>query len=116
MTFREKLTMEHPNSIRDTEWGGCFGCPGMYGYEEKHYCCEGGDEECTRCWDREIPETAKKKTHAIPSGIIRIPDEHAEPIHITIHTTEVDDSDAVIAEVFKYVYTIKDRVVNISIQ
>lgn len=37
------------------------------------------------------------------------------PIHITMHTKLVDDPAEVIAEVFKYAYTIKDRVVNITI-
>ena len=42
--------------------------------------------------------------------------DETNPVHITIHTNLINDPDAVIADVFKYVYTIKDRVINISIQ
>ena len=38
-----------------------------------------------------------------------------EPLCITIHTKDVDDIDAVLAETFKYIYTIKDRMVNLTI-
>lgn len=43
------------------------------------------------------------------------PKPTVEPISIVIHTGEVDDPGEVIADVFKYAYTIKDRMVNISI-
>lgn len=43
-------------------------------------------------------------------------DDYVEPIYITIHTDHVDDIAEVMAEVFKYTHTIKDRVVNICIQ
>lgn len=39
-----------------------------------------------------------------------------DPINITIDIKELDDPANTLAEVFKYVYTIEDRVVNISIQ
>ena len=38
-----------------------------------------------------------------------------EPLCITIHTNEVDDIDAAFAETFKYIYTIKDRMINLTI-
>jgi hypothetical protein len=38
-----------------------------------------------------------------------------EPLCITIHTKELDDVDATLAETFKYIYTIKDRMVNLTI-
>ena len=38
-----------------------------------------------------------------------------EPLCITIHTNELDDVDATLAETFKYIYTIKDRMVNLTI-
>lgn len=38
-----------------------------------------------------------------------------EPLCITIHTKELDDPDATLAETFKYIYTIKDRMVNLTI-
>ena len=116
MTFREKLAKEHPEYVNDGGVGGCNRCPFTYGYENKpstKFCRE---HSCRECWDREIPEPEKKKTHTISSGIFGIPNDHAEPIHITIHTNLVSDPDAVIADVFKYVYTIKDRVVNVHIQ
>lgn len=60
MTFREKLAKEHPERVNDTEIGGCFGCPEIYGYEPHHACIlplsgETFDQRCTRCWNREIP-------------------------------------------------------------
>ena len=39
----------------------------------------------------------------------------AEPLNVTIHTNEVDDADATLAEMFKYIHTIKDRMVNLTI-
>lgn len=118
MTYREKLANEHPEEIDDKEWGGCNGCPSSYGYERFQGCRDGNEEACTACWDREIPEEKpadKPTTHAVPSGLNEARDE-TSPVYITIHTNHISDPDAVIADVFKYVYTIKDRVVNISIQ
>ena len=118
MTYREKLAKEHPEKIDDKEWGGCKGCPSSYGYEPLLGCSEGGNENCTTCWDREIPEEKpadKPATHSVSSGRGEARDE-TNPIYITIHTNLVDDPANVIAEMFKYVYTVKDRVVNISIQ
>ena len=39
----------------------------------------------------------------------------SEPLNISVDTNEIDDVDNVLAEVFKYVYTIKDRAVFINI-
>ena len=119
MTYREKLAKEQPEMIDDCEWGGCLGCPSSYGYERHQGCRDGNEEACTACWDREIPEEKpadKPATHAVPSGRGEARDAYIDPVHITIHTNLIDDPTNVIAEVFKYVYTIKDRVVNISIQ
>lgn len=38
-----------------------------------------------------------------------------EPLCITIHTKDVDSIDEVLADTFKYIYTIKDRMVNLTI-
>ena len=38
-----------------------------------------------------------------------------QPIYITIHTNEISDLSKTLAETFKYIYTIKDRIVNLSI-
>ena len=38
-----------------------------------------------------------------------------EPLHITIHVNDLEDPDAILAETFKYIYTITDRMVNLSI-
>ena len=43
------------------------------------------------------------------------PNKPAEPLSITIYTEDVDDAANAIAEVFKYVYTIKDRPVHICL-
>lgn len=54
MTCREKLQQEHPEKVI---WGGvCIGCPDAYNYADKPYYCNGGDENCTACWDREVEE------------------------------------------------------------
>ena len=59
MTCREKLKIEHPESITPFSFGGCRGCPHNYGYLplSKRLC--GGNfsdfnhETCTKCWDQE---------------------------------------------------------------
>lgn len=43
------------------------------------------------------------------------PNKPAEPLSITIYTEDVNDVANTIAEVFKYVYTIKDRPVHICL-
>lgn len=119
MTYREKLAKEHPDKIDETKLGGCVGCPVAYGYDDEPTpgFCQG--ITCQECWDREIPEEKpddKPVTHAVPSGLNMETRDETNPIYITVHTNPIGDPDAVIADVFKYVYTIKDRIVNISIQ
>ena len=54
MTCREKLAMEHPGGV-DTECvGGCKGCPHTYGYAKKPEYCKPTEENCTKCWGREV--------------------------------------------------------------
>lgn len=43
------------------------------------------------------------------------PTTEKEPLCITIHINDLDDPDAVLADVFKHIYTIKDRMVNVTI-
>ena len=38
-----------------------------------------------------------------------------EPLCITIHTEDIDNIDATLAEIFSYISTIKDRMVNLTI-
>lgn len=61
MTCREKLAKEHPECVDGMFDGGCEGCPSDYGYLPNPDDCNGCEYgvRCTRCWDREIPETAK---------------------------------------------------------
>lgn len=47
--------MEHPEYIKEHYAGGCAGCPHNYGYLPKPDKCS--KTTCTKCWDREIPET-----------------------------------------------------------
>lgn len=57
MTYREKVGIEHPESIGSEFYGGVEGCPSSYGYSDRPDSCRGADiYECARCWDREIPE------------------------------------------------------------
>lgn len=58
MTYREKLAQEHPECVGNQHRGGCKDCPTDYGYEEGIHCHTVGDD-CTACWDGEIPETIK---------------------------------------------------------
>ena len=68
MTAREKLTIEHPEKLDDSEPGGCMGCPEDYGYlPDAVFCTNSYDrygdlfERCKKCWDREIPEEMKEE-------------------------------------------------------
>lgn len=68
MTFKEKLTKEHPNRIGPDYDGGCEGCPHNYGYEQHRtnsdWCIS---HTCTECWNREMPGT-EEKPHILDSG------------------------------------------------
>lgn len=63
MTCREKLMIEHPDKVSDSELGGCYDCPSAYGYlPDPEYCGDDCDfSHCTKCWDREIPVTDKPR-------------------------------------------------------
>lgn len=58
MTCREKLKIDAPHRVGKKWLGGCVDCPHTYGYLSKpEYCDDGTHEVCTKCWDREIPDT-----------------------------------------------------------
>lgn len=61
MTCREKLMIEHPDKVDEKCDGGCSGCPYDYNYLLKPAWCAYDKNVCTRCWDREIPETDKPR-------------------------------------------------------
>lgn len=69
MTCREKLKIEHPDRINMRCIGGCVGCPSAYEYLDFPDYCEDANmpigERCTRCWDREIPETEVSVEHEL---------------------------------------------------
>lgn len=44
-----------------------------------------------------------------------VDDPETSTINIVLHTNEVSDPDAALAEIFKHIQTIKDRMINISI-
>lgn len=91
MTFRERLQKEHPRCINEDCIGGCDGCPYEYGYEKKkEETCKVSDEECRKCWDREIPGTEEKKpldaasvtliaeTYGLEKQLIKLIEERGE--------------------------------------
>lgn len=59
MTCREKLMKEYPDDVDESCLGGCRGCPDDHDYLDKpEYCLRiANNTRCTKCWDREIPET-----------------------------------------------------------
>lgn len=71
MTCREKLKIEHPECIDESICCGCSGCPHHYGYLDRpSYCTDQYtpvEVGCTRCWDREIPETSPS-SQAVSQG------------------------------------------------
>lgn len=62
MTCREMLAKSMPWKVDDTRDGGCFGCPSNYGYLSDPCWCNEDNETCTKCWDREVPESEPSKS------------------------------------------------------
>lgn len=67
MTCREKLAIEHPEKFNRNVPGGIVGCPHHHDYLDHPRDChlyypyqtddmELRNKNCTRCWNREIPE------------------------------------------------------------
>lgn len=82
----------------------------------KYYWTKDDVESAKIVWD----EIVRRYCIVLPPPEMDVstPDETnktPEPIYITIHVKDLDDPDAVLAETFKYIYTIKDRTVNLSI-
>lgn len=67
--------------------------------------------------DSEIMRTRNGHILSLPQprSIKELDNGTPEPLCITIHTNEVDDVDAILAETFSYISTIKDRMVNLTI-
>ena len=71
MTCLEKMTIDNPSLVNAAIQGGAYGCPHHYGYAEKPPYCDdfgiGTDRthgiECSKCWDRDIPESSAQKVH-----------------------------------------------------
>ncbi len=67
MTCRDKMKLEHPEKVSSDYHGGCWGCPHYYDYLDKPDYCPlihdivHNNTTCTKCWDREIPETGTGK-------------------------------------------------------
>jgi len=68
MTFREKLQEESPSDCNPGYVGGCNWCPCDHEYEphgcglcaehfNRNFTIDELRELCTKCWDRECPET-----------------------------------------------------------
>ena len=92
MTCREKLKIEHPECIDESICCGCSGCPHHYGYLDRpSYCTDQYipyipvEVRCTRCWDREIPETLPF-SQAVPQG----EKDSNEPTSLTLTVTYND--------------------------
>lgn len=72
MTFREKLAMEHPDSVGPDYTGGCEDCPHDWGYESAeestNNCEENCGKGCEYCWNREMPKT-EKRSGRYPCGV-----------------------------------------------
>lgn len=76
MTCREKLAIEHPEEVCFGYLGGCNGCPHTYGYAKKPEWCKKyyiADENCTKCWNREVENEAKNNGEmtVFASGAVR---------------------------------------------
>ena len=89
MTCREKLKIEHPECIDESICCGCSGCPHHYGYLDRpSYCTDQYipvEVICTRCWNREIPETLPF-SQAVPQG----EKDSNEPTSLTLTVTYND--------------------------
>lgn len=59
MTWKEKMQIDAPHDVNDKYSGGVYGCP----KDRAHYGCPHinapSNELCTKCWNREIPDTEK---------------------------------------------------------
>lgn len=80
MTFREKLTLEHPELVYENYGGGCYGCPRDQGYEANKPCEHGNfiAYDCYACWDRQMPpphpeeQEVPTAPHEIPQAVRKL--------------------------------------------
>ena len=82
MTAREKLGMEHPECVDEECCGGCVGYPDQYGYLPRPSLCNlfrcPSEKNCSRCWDREIPEEVVEKFNTVGNAQPIFSDEFKE--------------------------------------
>ena len=71
------------------------------------------------CYTIELPNSKRLYTD---KPYVKSPINHEpsvkptpEPLNICVHINDLDDPDSVLADTFKYIYTIKDRMVNLTI-
>lgn len=64
---------------------------------------------------RSIKELDNPKISYREYSAAKKPTTTPEPISITIHTEDIDNIDATLAEMFSYISTIKDRMINLTI-
>lgn len=81
MTFKEKLAMEHPDSVGPGFKGGCEGCPHAWGYEESVFIDCGTEKPCEKCWNRVIPGTENEKENKTMENTKKTKDELIEEIN-----------------------------------
>lgn len=85
-------------------------------YFNKHYWLKPDLKNAKVVWDENLQRYYIK----LPASTMEINksrenDKSSDPVYITIHVNDLDDPNAVLAETFKYIYTIKDRTVNLTI-
>lgn len=62
MTCKEKLIADHPNlTMAEVEKCMDIECPDTFNYLCEPEYCTGCSPECTKCWNREIPEPPKQE-------------------------------------------------------
>lgn len=77
MTCKEQYIKDHPNLSEEHVKGAMRNtCPHDYGYLDEAYWCNGRNEDnCKKCWGREIPEDEKKPVAFKPLVTDKIKDD-----------------------------------------
>lgn len=77
MTCKEQYIKDHPNLSEEALEGVMRNmCPHDYGYLDEAYWCNGrNDDNCKKCWNREIPEDDKKPVAFKPLVTDKIKDD-----------------------------------------
>ena len=59
MTLKEKVAEVQPECIDQNSYGGVRTCPDCYDYLNVEECelCDGTEETCEKCWNREYVQT-----------------------------------------------------------